>query len=328
MIIRRVFLDAIVGGILLLQPRDVNASSAGQQHEQMMRHVVQADGFIAALDQSGGSTPKALQQYGHPSEKYVVGETSMFDAVHEMRTRIIKSPAFTGDRVFGAILFEDTMKRKINDVPVAEFLWKQKGIVPFLKIDQGLMEEENGVQLMKPIPNLDNLLEDCNTYGIFGTKMRSVIVSDNVKGIQSIVEQQFDIGRKIASAGFVPILEPEILIQSTTKEQCEEILKVELLKQLDRLPEKEIVMLKVSLPSKPDFYRECIDHPRCLRVVALSGGYSREEATLLLKKQPNMTASFSRALTEGLTYASSDEEFDLTLDRSIREICSSSNVMR
>jgi fructose-bisphosphate aldolase class I len=289
--------------------------------------VAQADGFIAALDQSGGSTPKALNLYGYPAEEYVVGEDSMYDAVHKMRTRIISSPAFTGDRVFGAILFQDTVKRTINNQPVAEFLWKHKGIVPFLKIDQGLMEEENGVQLMKPILNLDDLLHDCEQYGIFGTKMRSVIMSDNAEGIKAVVEQQFEIGRKIASAGLVPIIEPEVAINSPSKRQCEEILKVELLKQLDRLQDDETVMLKVSLPSEPDFYKECIDHPRCLRVVALSGGYSREEATVLLRQQPKMAASFSRALTEGLHYSSSDEDFDRTLDRSIREICGSSNTI-
>ena len=309
-------------------PREAAYFAARLRREQMLRHVQQADGFIAALDQSGGSTPKALDLYGFPAEKYVVGEESMFDAVHQMRTRIILSPAFTGDRVFGAILFEDTMKRRIKDQPVAEFLWKHKGIVPFLKIDQGLMEEENGVQLMKPIPNLDALLQDCDQYGIFGTKMRSVILSSNAEGIKAVVEQQFKIGRKVASAGLVPIIEPEVAINSPSKLQCEEILKVELLNQLDHLQDDEIVMIKVSLPSRPDFYRECIDHPRCLRVVALSGGYSREEAIQLLSQQPKMAASFSRALTEGLDYLSSDEDFDRTLDRSIRDICEFSNISR
>jgi fructose-bisphosphate aldolase, class I len=316
----------VIAAVTILQP--VQAKTSTGQHEQMMRHVAQADGFIAALDQSGGSTPKALHLYGYPSEKFVVGEDSMYDSVHEMRTRIILSPAFTSDRVFGTILFEDTMKRTIKDQPVAEFLWKQKGIVPFLKIDQGLMEEENGVKLMKPIPNLEALLQECQEYGVFGTKMRSVILSDNAEGIKEVVEQQFDIGRKISSAGLVPILEPEVAIDSPSKERCEEILKAELLNQLNRLQDDEIVILKVSLPSKPDFYKECIDHPRCLRVVALSGGYSREEATLLLGQQPKMVASFSRALTEGLDYYMSDEDFDRVLDRSVREICVSSNRIK
>lgn len=299
-------------------------TTATMTMEQMMKQVAHAKGFIAALDQSGGSTPKALDLYGYPKEKYEVGESSMFDAVHEMRTRMITSPAFTGKNVFGAILFEDTMKRKVNGKPAPEYLWQEKGIVPFLKIDKGLMDEENGVQLMKPIPHLDDLLRESQEYGIFGTKMRSVISTDNVEGIKSVVDQQFEIGRKIAAAGLVPIIEPEVDINSPSKQHCEELLKAELLEHLNQLHENEIVMLKLSLPSTPDFYKECIEHPRCLRVVALSGGYSRDEATRLLVQQPRMVASFSRALTEGLTYDLSDEEFDRVLYAAIDQIVASS----
>lgn len=306
----------------------VQGNTPPVQYDKMLLQVSQAEGFIAALDQSGGSTPRALDLYGYPREEYIVGEESMFDAVHEMRTRIITSPAFTGQRIFGAILFEDTMKRKINNMPVAEFLWRQKRIVPFLKIDKGLMDEANGVQLMKPIPCLNELLQDCQQYGIFGTKMRSVIKTDDAEGIKSAVRQQFEIGRQICFAGLVPIIEPEVDIKSPRKEECEEILKVELLYHLDQLPDNVSVILKVSLPTKPDFYSDCINHPRCLRVVALSGGYSRDEATQLLSRQPEMVASFSRALTEGLNYHLNDEAFDLILDRSIQEICMSSKRIR
>lgn len=292
----------------------------------MMSQVARGDGFLAALDQSGGSTPKALDMYGYPQDKYEIGEASMFDAVHEMRTRIMTSPAFNGERVLGAILFEDTMKRQVNGLPVPEYLWKWKQIVPFVKVDKGLMEEQNGVQLMKPNPDLDNLLKECRDHGIFGTKMRSVINSDNPAGIKAVVDQQFEIGRKILAAGLVPIIEPEVAIDSPSKQHCEELLKAELLKQLDSLGENESVMLKLSLPSMPDFYKECIDHPRCIRVVALSGGYSRSEALRLLGQQPRMIASFSRALTEGLKHELSSEDFDLTLDGTIRQIYEASKV--
>jgi fructose-bisphosphate aldolase class I len=313
----------VVLGLACLFSEALCTRSTGQI-EQMMRQVANAEGFMAALDQSGGSTPKALDLYGYPKEQYIVGESSMFDAVHEMRTRLITSPVFTGDRVFGAILFEDTMKRKVLDQPVSEYLWKQKGIVPFLKIDKGLLTEENGVQLMKPIPQLDDLLRECQEYVIFGTKMRSVIKSDNPEGIKSVVDQQFEIGRKILAAGFVPIIEPEVAIDSPSKQQCEELLKAELLGHLDQLREDERVILKLSLPSIPDFYKECIEHPRCLRAVALSGGYSREEATSLLGQQSKMVASFSRALTEGLSYDLSDEDFNEALSLAIDQILASS----
>lgn len=295
-----------------------------EERQLMKRQITHADGFIAALDQSGGSTPKALDLYGYPSEKYQVGEAPMFDAVHDMRRRIITSPSFHGDRIIGAILFEDTMKRQVNGRPVPEYLWQEKRIVPFLKVDKGLENEENGVQLMKPIPQLDDLLRDSDKYGIFGTKMRSVIKTDNAHGIKTIVDQQFEIGKQIIAAGLVPIIEPEVDIYSPAKQQAEEILKVELLKHLDTLQDDEFVILKLSIPDIPSFYQECAEHPRCLRVLALSGGYSREDASTLLCQQPEMIASFSRALTEGLFYSLSDEEFDMALRDAIEQIYSAS----
>jgi fructose-bisphosphate aldolase class I len=290
----------------------------------MMDKIINADGFIAALDQSGGSTPRALQLYGFPEELFKEADASMYEAVHQMRSRIVSSPSFHGSRVLGAILFEDTMNRKINDKPTATYLWEEKRVVPFLKIDKGLLPEENGVQLMKSIPDLDNLLRRAKDNGIFGTKMRSFIQKHNPFGIEAIVDQQFRVGRQILRAGLVPILEPEVNIDSPDKMECEETLKAVILKHLDQLGESEKIILKLSLPSRENFYQECVEHPRCLRVVALSGGYSRDEANEILGKQQRMIASFSRALTEGLTHSLSDEDFDRILDDSIASIFAAS----
>ena len=285
-----------------------------------MEKIRNADGFIAALDQSGGSTPKALANYEYPEDLYVEGEESMYEAVHAMRTRIMTSPSFNGDRILAAILFENTMDRQVNGVPTGQYLWESKGIVPIIKVDKGLAPEENGVQLMKPIPGLDELLKRAKQAGMFGTKMRSVINLANEEGIKAIVDQQFEIGKQIIAAGLVPILEPEVNIRSPEKAQAETILKANLLEQLDKLDADQKVMLKLTIPSVKNFYKECIDHPNVLRVVALSGGYTREEANALLAMQNGMIASFSRALVEGLTYPMSDEEFNTTLDASIQSI--------
>jgi fructose-bisphosphate aldolase class I len=308
-------------------------TSKQQQQAMMMDKIMTGEGFLAALDQSGGSTPKALQLYGFPTDLYTEGETSMFDAVHQVRTRIVTSPSFRGDRILGAILFEDTMERQVvnlknglSTTTTAEYLWKEKQIVPFLKVDKGLLPEENGVQLMKPMPELNDLLQRAKEYGIFGTKMRSVIKSSNANGIQALVRQQFEVGQQIIDAGLVPILEPEVDIHSPDKEECEELLKACILEQLDQLRDDDRVMLKVSLPSVENVYQECMEHPKCIRVVALSGGYSRDEATEILWKQKGMIASFSRALTEGLNHDMSDEEFDEMLDQSIATIFAASKV--
>jgi fructose-bisphosphate aldolase class I len=292
----------------------------------MMEKIASGVGFLAALDQSGGSTPKALTFYGFPDDLYTEGETSMFDAVHQMRTRIVTSKSFSGDRILGSILFEDTMNRQVNGKPTAEYLWKEKQVVPFLKIDKGLLPEENGVQLMKPMPGLDDLLKRAKECGIFGTKMRSVIKTSNADGIKAIVYQQFEVGKKIINAGLVPILEPEVDINSPEKEKCEKLLKASILEHLDQLRDDDKIMLKVSLPCVENFYQECIDHPKCIRVVALSGGYSRDEANGILCKQSKMIASFSRALTEGLTHDMSDEEFDKMLKQAIDSICAASKT--
>lgn len=288
--------------------------------EEQMEKVCTANGFIAALDQSGGSTPTALKHYGIPDDSYAAGEESMFDMVHEMRSRIIKAPTFDGGRILGAILFEDTMDREIDGKATARFLWEEKNIVPFLKIDQGLASEDNGVQLMKPIQNLDQLLKRGKAAGIFGTKMRSVIKEANPHGIRAIVEQQFEVAAQIIDSGLVPIIEPEIDINSPDKAESESILKTWLLKYLDELGDEKRVMLKVSLPTVENHYKECIEHPKCLRVVALSGGYGREVANALLAKQKGMTASFSRALTEGLTHQMSENDFNSVLDVAISSI--------
>lgn len=276
-------------------------------------------GFIAALDQSGGSTPKALKLYGIEEDGYS-NEAEMFDLIHEMRSRIITSDSFTGEQVIGAILFEMTMDREVEGIPTATYLWEKKGIVPILKVDKGLADLENGVQVMKPMPELDALLAKANEKGIFGTKMRSVIKEANAAGIKAIVEQQFEVGKQILAAGLVPILEPEVDINSADKEKIEEILKAEMLKGLDALPEDQQVMIKITIPTVENAYRELIEHPRCMRVVALSGGYTREDSNDKLSRNNGLIASFSRALTEGLSAQQSDAEFDATLAASIKGI--------
>ena len=282
-------------------------------------------GFIAALDQSGGSTPKALALYGVPKDSYS-GDAEMFDAVHAMRTRIVTAPAFTGERILGAILFEDTMMRQVEGRDTASYLWDVKGVVPFLKVDKGLAAEADGVQLMKPIDGLDALLARAVEKGVFGTKMRSVIKLADEAGVNAIVEQQFTIGNQIADAGLVPILEPEVDIRSPQKTEAEKLLHAGIIAHLDALPEDRHVMLKLSLPSVDDFYADLVAHPRVLRVVALSGGYTREEANTILARQHGVVASFSRALAEGLSAQQTDAEFDATLDEAIAEIYAASST--
>ncbi|HYF97189.1 MAG TPA: fructose bisphosphate aldolase [Patescibacteria group bacterium] len=276
-------------------------------------------GFVAALDQSGGSTPKALKLYGVEENEYS-SEEEMFDLIHVMRSRIIKSPVFTGERIVGAILFEMTMDRKIDDTPTATYLWEQKQVVPFLKVDKGLADEENGVQVMKPMPELDQLLDRAKEAGIFGTKMRSVIKLANPEGIKTVVQQQFEVAKQIISHGLLPIVEPEVDINSLEKAEAEAMLKSEVLSQLDSLQNGQLVMLKLTLPNAPNFYQELVDHPKVVRVVALSGGYSREVANAKLQENNGVIASFSRALTEGLSAKQTDEEFNATLDASIKNI--------
>ncbi len=292
---------------------------------KQLEKVRTADGFLAALDQSGGSTPKALRLYGVEESEYS-GDAEMFDRVHEMRTRIITSKAFDGARILGAILFEMTMDRTIEGRATAEYLWNEKNVVPFLKVDKGLADEADGVQLMKPMPDLDALLARAREHGVFGTKMRSVIKTDDAKGIEAIVDQQFAVGRQIAAAGLVPILEPEVDIHSPKKAEAEVTLKRHLLAGLDALPAETQVMFKLTLPEEDGFYGECIDHPRMLRVVALSGGYTRDDANARLARNPRMIASFSRALTEGLSAQQSEAEFDATLDASIQSIFDASRT--
>ncbi len=292
---------------------------------QMAAQVAQKPGFIAALDQSGGSTPKALRLYGIPETAYA-GEEEMFRLIHEMRSRIIKSPAFTGDKVVGAILFERTMDGDIDGIEVPDYLWQKRRVVPFLKVDKGLAEAADGVQLMKPIGGLDALLSRAVRKGIFGTKMRSVIDAANPAGIAAVVAQQFEIGRQILGYGLVPIIEPEVTITIPDKAQAEEILKSEILRHLDRLPGTDRVMLKLSLPTVANGYRALVDHPRVMRVVALSGGYSREEANRLLRQNTGIIASFSRALTEGLSAQQSDEEFDRVLAQTVDSIFEASQA--
>ena len=286
---------------------------------QMAAKVSEGKGFIAALDQSGGSTPKALRLYGVEESEYN-GDAEMFDMIHQMRSRIIKSPSFTGDKIVGAILFEMTMDRDIDGTPTAEFLWNAKSVVPFLKIDKGLADEANGVQLMKPMPDLDTLLARAVTKGIFGTKERSVINAANAEGIKAVVAQQFEIGMQVLSHGLMPIIEPEVNITIADKAEAETILRDEILAQLDALPADKQVMLKLSLPSVENFYKQLVDHPRVMKVVALSGGYSRKDANDLLSKQTGMIASFSRGLTEGLSAKQSDAEFDAMLAASVGSI--------
>jgi fructose-bisphosphate aldolase class I len=288
---------------------------SAQQTEQ----VRNGKGFIAALDQSGGSTPKALRLYGVPDTAYS-GETEMFDLIHGMRARIIKSPAFTGDKVVGAILFEQTMDRSVDGVPTATYLWENRHVVPFLKIDKGLEAEVDGCQLMKPMPGLDALLDRAVKAGIFGTKERSVISAANAKGIAAIVAQQFDVGRQVLAHGLMPILEPEVTITIPDKAEAEKLLRDEILKHLDALPAGTQVMLKLSLPTVDNFYAPLVDHPAVLKVVALSGGYSRDEANAILARNRGIIASFSRALTEGLSAQQSDAEFDAVLGQAIDSI--------
>jgi len=292
---------------------------------EMFEHVKNDNGFIAALDQSGGSTPKALALYGVDETQYS-NEQEMYDRIHEMRTRIIKSPSFTGDRVLGAILFENTMDREIDGLGSAEFLWKKKGVVPFLKVDKGLAEEANDVQVMKPIPGLDELLERAVKAGVFGTKMRSVILRADEQGIEAVVDQQFDIGRQILTHGLVPIIEPEVDIHSATKGEAEDVLRASIVRHLDQLAPDQQVMLKLSIPTVDDFYRPLIEHSNVVRVVALSGGYPRDEANARLSRNHGMIASFSRALTEGLTAQMSDADFDRALDQTIDQIFAASST--
>ena len=284
----------------------------------MMTQMETGKGFIAALDQSGGSTPKALKGYGIEEGAWS-SEEEMFGLIHEMRARIITSPAFSGDKVIGAILFERTMDGEIDGKPVPQVL-KERGVVPFIKIDKGLEAEEKGVQLMKPMPELEALLARAKSLGVFGTKERSVINLGNREGIAAIVEQQFDVGRRVLDAGLVPILEPEVNIKSPQRAEADRILRDELKKALDALPEDRRVMLKLSIPAEPGLYDSIVDHPRVLRVVALSGGFSRDEACRELAKNRGMIASFSRALLEDLRHDMSDEEFDRALGRAIDEI--------
>jgi fructose-bisphosphate aldolase class I len=292
-------------------------------NQQMFEQVKAGKGFIAALDQSGGSTPKALKLYGIDESEYS-GDAAMFDLIHQMRSRLIKSKVFTGDRIVGAILFEMTMERQIDGIGSAEYLWNKKKIVPFLKIDNGLAPESNDVQLMKPIPELSARIDAANKHGVFGTKMRSVINLANTAGIEAVVSQQFEIGKEIIAGGLIPIIEPEVNIKSEQKAQAEEILKSSLVNHLNKLNENQIVMLKLSLPTKPNLYQELVNHPRVLKVVALSGGYSREDANKMLSENNGVIASFSRALTEGLSAKQSDDQFDAMLDSTIQSIFNAS----
>ena len=285
----------------------------------MREKMAHGEGFIAALDQSGGSTPKALAAYGVPETAYET-EAEMFAEVHRMRARIMTSPAFSGEHILGAILFERTMESEVAGVPTATYLWETKRIVPFLKVDKGLADEADGVQLMKPIGDLDDQLERANAHRIFGTKMRSVVKRADEAGITAIADQQFDIGARIIAAGLVPILEPEIDINSSDKADSEALLRDRILAHLDQLPDDHEVMLKLSIPDEDGFYTPLIEHPKVLRVVALSGGYSREEANQRLARNPGLIASFSRALLNDLSVDQSDQDFDRTLDEAVRSI--------
>ena len=288
-------------------------------NNDMLQQMKSGKGFMAALDQSGGSTPKALALYGVTESAYS-NEAEMFDRMHEMRSRLIKSPVFNGDRVIGAILFEMTMERTIDGLGSAEYLWTKKRVVPFLKVDNGLADEANDVQLMKPIPELGARIAAANKHGVFGTKMRSVINMANAAGIDAIVKQQIEIGKEIIAGGLVPIIEPEVSIKSPQKAEAEEILKKSLLDYANSLSGDQNIMLKLSIPTKANLYKELVDHPRVVRVVALSGGYSREEANRLLAQNTGVIASFSRALAEGLTAQQSDAEFDAALNSTIQSI--------
>lgn len=300
-------------------PPEYLEGAAMSAYQEQLNQVKSRNGFIAALDQSGGSTPKALKLYGVQESAYS-SEAEMFDLVHAMRTRIIKSPVFTSERILGVILFEMTMDRQIDGLGSAEFLWQKKGIVPFLKVDNGLADEVDGAQIMKPIPQLAARIASARSHGVFGTKMRSVIKLANPQGVDAVVAQQFELGREILAGGLMPIIEPEVDIKSPEKEKCEELLRAALIKELDRLSADQQVMLKLTLPTQPNFYKPLVEHPRVLRVVALSGGYSRHDANSMLALNDGVIASFSRALTEGLTAQQNDEQFDQMLDQAIESI--------
>ncbi len=292
---------------------------------EQMAKIRDQEGFIAALDQSGGSTPKALQAYGLEGDAYE-SESEMFDLIHQMRTRIMTSPSFGGSRILGAILFENTMDREISGQSTADYLWQTKQVVPFLKVDKGLSDENDGVQVMKPMPELEALLDKAKESGIFGTKMRSVIKEANSAGINRVVDQQFDIGKEILNAGLVPIIEPEVDINSTDKRESEELLCLAIERNLGELEGSQSVMLKLTLPEQDNFYECFVNDDRVLRVVALSGGYSREEANNRMSRNNGLVASFSRALTEGLSANQTQEEFDALLDSSIQQIFNASNT--
>src|SRR4029077_865966 len=296
-------------------------------NEQQLRKMKTQPGFAAALDQSGGSTPKALAAYGIKDGAWS-NEHEMFAIVHQMRTRIITSPSFDGDRILGAILFENTMDREIKERPTADYLWNVKRVVPFLKVDKGLVEEKNGVRLMKPMPELSVLLDKAKANRIFGTKMRSFIVKADSAGIKEIVDQQFEVAAQILAAGLVPIVEPEVSIHCPEKAKAEELLKTAILEKLSKLPADRPVLLKLTLPEQDDFYSDCVRHPNVVRVLALSGGYSREESNERLRRNPGVVASFSRALLEGLRADQSDAEFDAELNAAIQSIFEASTVKR
>lgn len=294
-------------------------------NQDMLAVMQDGSGFIAALDQSGGSTPKALALYGVNADAYS-NDQEMFDRIHEMRTRIMTNPAFGGDRIIAAILFEDTMDRTVEGKGTAEYLWTEKKVVPLIKVDKGLADEVNGAQVMKPMPDLDALLQKAKAKGVFGTKMRSVIKQANQAGVNAVVDQQFEVGKQILAAGLVPILEPEVDINSADKEQIEVMVRDRILEHLEQLPDGQQIMLKLTIPTVDNFYAPLINHPKVLRVVALSGGYSRDEACEKLARNNGLIASFSRALTEGLTAQQSDAEYTAALDATIAQITAASNT--
>lgn len=292
-------------------------------NDQQTEQMTNGKGFIAALDQSGGSTPKALKLYGVNEDAYS-SEVEMFDLVHAMRTRIASAPAFTGDKVIGAILFEMTMDREMGGKPSAQYLWEERRVVPFLKIDKGLADEADGVQLLKPIPGLDDLLSRAVDHGIFGTKERSVINKASASGIDAVVAQQFELGAQVLSHGLMPIIEPEVTISIADKAEAEDLLLASIIKHLDGVPDGQKVMLKLSLPTKTNLYKPLVDHPKVMRVVALSGGYERDEANAILAQNTGVIASFSRALSEGLSAQQSDDEFNSTIAATIDSIYAAS----
>ncbi|MED5229937.1 MAG: fructose bisphosphate aldolase [Actinomycetota bacterium] len=294
-------------------------------NSEQLEKIRTGSGFIAALDQSGGSTPKALKAYGIEESQYN-GDDEMFDRIHEMRTRIVTSQSFSGSRILGAILFENTMDRSIDGMSSSDYLWSIKGVVPFLKVDKGLADEQHGVQVMKPIDGLDGLLDKASENNIFGTKMRSVIKSANEDGINAVVDQQFEIGNRILQAGLMPIIEPEVDIHSPEKSACEGLMRDAIMRNLELLSGGDAVMLKLTLPEEDNFYSALVESEKILRVVALSGGYSREEANARMSRNSGVVASFSRALTEGLSAQQSQSDFDSLLDSSIQSIFDASNT--